>query len=139
MACPGQIQSNQYRRYFIGIDRPELSFITLPRKSTFESNQRCFYMTIYEAIAEMRRLSKLNRSFSFSFYSYSLSRNHTSGIVTVHNARLRKRGRVEDNQYAELQEEYMNLDTMEPRKFWHCCLQSLNGQSLTFTTSEDGQ
>ncbi|MDQ1150160.1 hypothetical protein QE382_002144 [Sphingobacterium zeae] len=96
-------------------------------------------MTIYEAIAEMRRLSKLNRSFSFSFYSYSLSRNHTSGIVTVHNARLRKRGRVEDNQYAELQEEYINLDTMEPRKFWHCCLQSLNGQSLTFITSEDGQ
>ncbi|MEJ5143941.1 hypothetical protein [Sphingobacterium sp. MYb388] len=96
-------------------------------------------MSIYEAIAEMRQLSKLGRTFSFSFYSFSISRGETSGIIEVHNARLRKRGRVDDNQYAELQEEYINLDTLEPRRFWHCCLDSFNGQSLTFTTAENGQ
>lgn len=96
-------------------------------------------MSIYEAIAEMRRLSKLGRSFSFSFYSFSISRGQTTGIVEVHNARLRKRGREDDNQYAELQEGYINLDTLEPRGFWHCCLASFNGQSLTFTTAENEQ
>lgn len=89
-------------------------------------------MTIYEAIAEMRRLSKLGKSFSFSFMSYSHTRGECNGIVEVHNARLRPRNKVEYNKYAELQEEYINLDTGEPRRFWHCCLLSFNGRSLKF-------
>ncbi|WP_312139500.1 hypothetical protein [Sphingobacterium sp.] len=91
-------------------------------------------MTIFEAIAEMRRLSKLGKSFSFTFISYSLSRGTSDGIVEVHAARLRKRGKIEHNQFAELQEEYVNIKTGEPRKFWHCCLLSFNGQSLKFST-----
>lgn len=90
-------------------------------------------MTIYEAIAKMRELTKQGQSFSFTFMSYSLSRDKCNGIVEVQKARLRPRNKVDYNQYAELQEEYINVNTGEPRRFWHCCLLSLNGQSLTFT------
>lgn len=90
-------------------------------------------MTIFEALKKMRQLTKEGKTFSFTFMSYSHSRGTTGGIVEVHNARLRPRNRIEYNQYAELQEEYINVNTGEPRRFWHCCLLSLNGQSLTFT------
>lgn len=89
-------------------------------------------MTIYEAIAEMRRLTKMGKTFSFTFMSYSLKRGTCNGVVEVHNARLRARNKTDFNQYAELQEEYININTGEPRRFWHCCLLSLNGQSLKF-------
>lgn len=91
-------------------------------------------MTIYEAIAEMRRLTKLGKSFSFTFMSYAHSRGTSTGIVEVQNARLRNRGMEKYNQFAELQEEYINTSTGEPRRFWHCCLLSFNGISLKFAT-----
>lgn len=91
-------------------------------------------MTNYEAIAEMRRLTKLGKSFNFTFMSYSHSRGTSNGIVEVHKARLRSRGVDKYNKFAELQEEYINTNTGEPRRFWHCCLLSLNGQSLKFAT-----
>ncbi|WP_149525645.1 hypothetical protein [Sphingobacterium hotanense] len=82
----------------------------------------------------MRKLSKQGKSFSFTFMSYSISRGTTDGIIEVQSARLRKRGSSDFNQYAELQEEYVNTKNGEPRRFWHCCLLSLNGQSLKFST-----
>lgn len=91
-------------------------------------------MTIYEAIAKMREMTKLGESFSFTFMSYSFSRDLCNGIVEVYSARLRPKNTLEYNQFAELQEEYINVNTGEPRRFWHCCLLSLNGQSLTFVT-----
>lgn len=91
-------------------------------------------MTIYEAIAKMRELTNQGKTFSFTFMSYSFNRDHCNGIVEVNKARLRPRNKMEYNRYAELQEEYINVNTGEPRRFWHCCLLSLNGQSLTFVT-----
>lgn len=91
-------------------------------------------MTIYEAIAEMRKISKSKGTFSFTFMSYSSSRDETQGIIEVTKARLRKRGSADHNQFAELQEYYVDVNTGEPRRFWHCCLLSLNGQSLTFAS-----
>lgn len=115
-----------------------MSFITPFKKNTFDKqNQGCFFMSIYEAIATMRALSKQGKTFSFSFLSYSHSRDESSGIVEVSQGRLRKRGKVDFNKYAELQEEYINVLNGEPRRFWHCCLLSLNGQSLSFTTNEN--
>lgn len=93
-------------------------------------------MTVYQAIAKMREMTKQGKSFSFTFMSYSHSRGSTQGIVEVSNARLRPRNKIEYNQFAELQEEYINTQTGEPRRFWHCCLLSLNGQSLTFVPND---
>lgn len=88
-------------------------------------------MTVFEAIKEMRQLSKEGKSFSFSFMSYDRTRQRSSGIVTIQNARLRNRGADKYNQNAEFQEEYLDLDTNEPRRFWQCNLMTFNNQSLT--------
>jgi len=66
--------------------------------------------------------------------SYSHSREKSEGIVEVQSARLRNRGMEKYNQFAELQEEYVNINNGEPRRFWHCCLLSFNGISLKFAT-----
>ena len=88
-------------------------------------------MTTYEAIKEMRRLTKEGKSFSFVFVSFDETRNTSRGMIEVPRARLRNRGVLKYNQNAEMQEEYINLDTNEPRRFWHCNLRSFNGQKLT--------
>ncbi len=87
-------------------------------------------MELYAAIREMRRLSKNGESFSFTFMGYDRTRGRTGGIVNVHRARLRNRGKEQYNQHAELQEEYLDLDTNEPRRFWHPCLMAFNGQRV---------
>lgn len=87
--------------------------------------------SIYDAIATMRALTREGKYFSFSFMSYSHTRQKTDGIVHVRRARLRKRGKEVHNQYAELQEEYVDIETGEPRRFWHCCLMTFNGKKLS--------
>ncbi len=79
----------------------------------------------------MRALSKAEIPFAFSFMSYDRTRQKTSGIITVTKARLRNRGKEEYNEYAEIQEEYLDLDSNEPRRFWHCTLMTFNGKKLT--------
>jgi hypothetical protein len=107
-----------------------LSFTTLLLKNTFDK-QIILTMTIYQAIQEMRELTKQGKSFSFSFVSFEETSGLTSGIIEVEKAILRKRGVKKYNRNAELQEEYLNLNTNEPRRFWHCNLLSFNGQKLT--------
>ena len=87
-------------------------------------------MELYAAIREMRRLTKAGETFSFSFMSYDRTRQRSDGIVTVHNARLRARSHDRYNQHAQLQEEYLDIDTNHPRRFWHCCLMTFNGQRV---------
>lgn len=87
-------------------------------------------MELYTAIAQMRRLTKEGKTFSLTFMSYDRTRGRSSGIVHVDNARLRNRGEERYNQQAELQEEFLNVDTNEPRRFWHCCLMMFNGQRV---------
>ena len=41
------------------------------------------------------------------------------------------RERLEFNQNAEQQERYMDLDTMQPRRFWHPLLMTFNGEKVT--------
>lgn len=87
-------------------------------------------MELYAAIREMRHLTKAGETFSFTFMSYDRTRGRSEGIITVHRARLRSRGHERYNQHAELQEEYLDLDTNEPRRFWHPCLMTFNGQRV---------
>jgi hypothetical protein len=88
-------------------------------------------VTIYEAIQQMREMTKAGQHFAFTFMSYDDTRNKTSGIIEVNKAILRKRGTKKHNKHTEMQEEYLNLITNEPRRFWHCNLLTFNGQQLT--------
>ena len=88
-------------------------------------------MTVYEAIKEMRRLTAAGAFFSFSFMSYSRDRQKSEGIVEVRKAKLRKRGDKKYNQFAEIMEEYLEVDTNQPKHFYHPALLTFNGQKLT--------
>lgn len=87
-------------------------------------------MTVFEALTDMRRLTKLGIPFSFSFMSYYRTNQSSSGIVEVSKAKLRKRGRVEHNENAEIMEEYLDLNTNQPKEFYQALLMSLNGQPV---------
>jgi len=88
-------------------------------------------MTQYEAIKEMRRLTAAGIFFSFIYMSYSRERQQTQGIVEVHKAKLRKRGDKKYNQFAEIMEEYLDVNSNEPRHFYHPTLMFFNGQKIT--------
>lgn len=88
-------------------------------------------MTIFRAISEMRRLSKENIPFSFTFMSYNSTRGTSDGIVEVRRARLLQREKARYNRHAEDMERYLDLDTMQARRFWHPLLMTFNGEKLT--------
>ena len=88
-------------------------------------------MKLYDAINEMRRLSREGKPFSFSFMSYNSIKGTSDGVVYVRQAKTMMRERLEFNQNAEQQERYMDLDTMQPRRFWHPLLMTFNGEKVT--------
>lgn len=87
-------------------------------------------MNVFEAITEMRRLSREGGSFSFSFMSYNPTRGTSDGVVYVRRGILRKRESEDDNRNAELIEAYTDLETGEPRRFYQPLLMTFNGQKL---------
>lgn len=88
-------------------------------------------MNVFEAIKEMRRLTREGKSFSFSFMSFNSSKGISEGIVCVNRAVLRKRERLEYHRYAEMVEAYMDLETMKPRRFYQPLLMTFNGEKVT--------
>lgn len=87
-------------------------------------------LTVYEAISEMRRLSAAGQEVSFSFMSYSESKQDTHSIVEVRRARLRARAVDLDMENGELLEPYTDLDTMELKRFYILTLMTFNGKRL---------
>lgn len=90
-------------------------------------------MDVYEAIRQMRELSRRRVPFSFSFMSYSIARRESTGIVTVRHARLARQNRKERNRYADYMLRYTDLDTMQEAACWQPLLLSFNGQELELT------
>ena len=86
---------------------------------------------LYDAIHEMRRLTREGVPFSFTYMSYNQTKGTSDGIIHVRSAKLRKRESREFNRNAEDQEAYLNLDTNEPRRFWHPLLMEFNGEKVT--------
>ncbi len=87
-------------------------------------------MEIFEAIRHMRELSRRNASFSFSFMSYNSTSGRSDGVVEVRHARLRARAQEAHHRHAEIVEEYINIDTGEPRHFYQPLLMSFNGEKI---------
>ena len=87
-------------------------------------------MKLYDAISEMRRLSKEGTPFSFTYMSYNSTKKTTDGVIHVQQARLMKRESEKYNRFAEDQERYYNLITMEIRRFWHPLLMDFNGEKV---------
>lgn len=84
-------------------------------------------MNVYDAIEEMRRLSKEGVPFCFTFMSCDLHSGKSEGVVEVRRARLRARESVAYNRNAEMMEGYVDLDTGKPRHFYQPLLMTFNG------------
>lgn len=87
-------------------------------------------MTVFDAIGKMRELTRQGKTFSFVFMSYYRSNQSSSGIVQVPQAKLRKRDQVKNNANAEIIEEYLDIQTNQPKEFYQCNLMYLNGEKL---------
>lgn len=88
-------------------------------------------MRLFDAIKEMRRLSKDNIPFSFSFMSYNSSKDSSEGVVFVRQGRLRARESTKFNSQAEGMESYIDLERMEVRQFHQPLLMTFNGEKVT--------
>lgn len=78
----------------------------------------------------MRRISREDGRFSFSFMSYNSSDGTSDGVVYVSSARLLGREDKKFNRNAEEMERYINLDTGEARRFWHPLLMTFNSEKI---------
>lgn len=87
-------------------------------------------MDLYQAIHEMRDLSKRNVPFAFTFMSCNLSNGTSQGVVEVHRARLLSREDESHHKDADFVERYINLDTMEARHFYQPLLMTFNGNKV---------
>ena len=73
-------------------------------------------------------MSSENQPFGFSFMSCNLTSRTSDGVVTVRRARLLKRESVKHHKHAEIVEAYLDLDTMESKRFYQPLLMSFNGE-----------
>lgn len=87
-------------------------------------------MNLFDAIRRMRKLSRKNEAFSFSFMSYNSSAGRSEGIVEVRHARLRARAKETHHRHAEIIEEYIDIDTGRARHFYQPLLMSFNGEKV---------
>ncbi len=87
-------------------------------------------MDIYQALNEMRKLSKQKQPFSFKFMSYNRSTQSTEGIVEVPRAWLTRRSKIVQFENSEIIEPYYDLTQHESRRFYQCTLMEFNGQKV---------
>lgn len=95
-----------------------------------EDNKFAFEMIIWDAIQAMRQLSDEGKAFSFSFMSCDRTKERSEGIIEVLNGRLLSRERADKYADAEIIERYINLDTMEVRRFYQPLLMTFNGENV---------
>lgn len=88
---------------------------------------------LYQAIHEMRELTKRSVPFSFSFMSYSKQTGRSAGRTVVNQGLLRKATASEVNIYAEEQLNYFDVDRKENRTCWQCLLLTFNGKRVILT------
>lgn len=85
---------------------------------------------LYSAIKEMRRLTKADQSFSFSFMSYYRDKQTSQGIVNVARAKLRKSTHKENNQNTGIMLNYIDLDSKQPRQCYQPAIMYFNGMKV---------
>lgn len=85
----------------------------------------------------MRELSKLRQPFTFTFMSWSDTKQSTHGIVEVRQARLVTKSKDADHLNEDILQPYIDLDTMEHKRFYAPFLMTFNGRKLQLTLSEN--
>lgn len=87
-------------------------------------------MDVYEAIAEMRRMTKAGKSFSFSFMTFSHTRQKSHGVSEVRKARLAPQDPDNKHVYKDFMLQFLDLDTNETKQCYQPLLMEFEGQKL---------
>ena len=87
-------------------------------------------MDVFEAITEMRRISKKGGEFSMSFMSYSMKRRKSEGVVFISRARLSKQANAEKVAHADDLLNFVDLDRGEYHRCYQPLLMTFEGNQL---------
>jgi len=88
---------------------------------------------LYQAIEEMRKLTKAKKSFSFVHATYNRDTRSTDGIRNVKSARLRPKTSNEEIAYSDFKLFYYDEDQQLPRNCWQPLIMFFNGKKVILT------
>lgn len=87
-------------------------------------------MTVYEAIEQMRILSRNGKPFSFAFASLNRDTHKSEGLVYVDKAILRPAALEESIKYADFKLFYKDLISGENRVCWQPLIMIFNDERV---------
>lgn len=87
-------------------------------------------ITIIQAIAKMRALTRIGVPFSFTYQTFSESKQKTNGVRSVERALLRQGLRNDQSEKADTLVAFTEYPSGEPRFFHLSLLLSFNGTKI---------
>ena len=88
-------------------------------------------INIYDAISQMRKLSKDDKTFSIAFMSCDTSREKSSGMVELTKVKLRSSAPDDAFKNSQYMINYLNVETNIPGQFYQILLMYYNGMRIT--------
>lgn len=88
-------------------------------------------ISLYAAIAEMRKLTKNRQSFSLVWMGYSHSRGQLTGRKTIAKCLLRKSSTKSQNRFADSMLNLWDAETKENRECWQPLIMYFNNKKVT--------
>jgi len=85
---------------------------------------------LYDAIAEMRRLTANGETFSMTHATYNRDKRNTNGFRAVRCARLRPAAKDDDVVNADFKLFYFDEDEKLPRVCWQPLIMFFNGKKI---------
>lgn len=90
-------------------------------------------ITVYEAIAQMRKLTAQGIAFSLSHGTYNRPEQFSHGIKHCQNAILRPAAKGDDVQFADIKLFYYDQDNRENRVAWQPSIMYFNNKKCILT------
>lgn len=87
-------------------------------------------INLYDAISQMRLLSKEGREFSIAFMSCDTTREKSSGLVELPRVRLRSGAGDDVYKNSQYMINYLNIETNIPGRFYQVLLMYFNGMRV---------
>lgn len=88
-------------------------------------------INIYDAISQMRKLSKEDKTFSIAFMSCDTSRERSSGMVELTKVKLRSPAPDDAFKNSQYIISYLNVETNIPGQFYQILLMYYNEMRIT--------
>lgn len=88
-------------------------------------------VNIYDALKQMRELTKIGAPFTFEYISFNSSKGVSDGVKKVSKALLRTGFSRDKSEYSEILIGYTNEPENSPRWFYLPLLMKFNGMKVT--------